>query len=178
MRFNKIKFKNLVHYICYSSDPQKLGTIKLNKILWYADILSYMYRDKPITGETYIKQQFGPVPKHILKILGELQEEEVLVKGLTKFHGYPKSEYVVLKEPDISGFSPEEISVIDDMIHGICENHTATSISNLTHDRIYELAKIGEEIPYFAILASRKGEITVEDVAWAMDTLDGIRQAS
>ena len=52
------KFKSAVHYICdkASSDPSVLGAIKLNKVLWYSDLINYLITGKPITGETYIEK--------------------------------------------------------------------------------------------------------------------------
>ena len=68
------KFKSAVHYICdkASSDPSVLGAIKLNKVLWYSDVINYLITGKPITGETYIKRQHGPVPKDIIRAIDEL----------------------------------------------------------------------------------------------------------
>jgi hypothetical protein len=62
MKFNNKKFSNLVHYICYKcDDPSQLGATKLNKILWYCDMFSYRWNSESMTGENYIKRQFGPV---------------------------------------------------------------------------------------------------------------------
>ena len=50
-------------------------------------------------------------------------------------------------------------------------NHTATSISEETHDLIWSLAQMGEEIPYETVFASRTSEIDETDVAWIRDEL-------
>ena len=64
------KLKALIHYICYQChDPSVLGATNLNKILWYSDVIAFARAGASITGETYVKQQFGPVPRHILGIL-------------------------------------------------------------------------------------------------------------
>lgn len=172
MNFNKNKFKQLVHYIASKcKDPDKLGSTKLNKILWYSDIESYRFTGKPITGEIYKKQGFGPVPHHILGVLDELQREEKIVVNDVKFHKYDKKEFISLREPDISCFSREELQIIDGHICDICQNHTAQSISNKSHDRIYEIAYQGEEIPYEAALASKIGRVKSSDIEWAKNKL-------
>ena len=57
-RFNRVKFKALVHYICWRcEDPRLLGTVKLNKVLWYAERIWYFRTGQPIVGATYLKQQ-------------------------------------------------------------------------------------------------------------------------
>ena len=170
--FERDKFKTLVHYICAQShDPSVLGATKLNKVLWYSDVLSYLRTGTTITNETYIKQQFGPVPKHILPVMEELESEGAIAVRDVEYYGYPKREFVALNEPDISTFTPNEISIVDKILDVVCHKHTATSISMASHDAVWKLAEIGEEIPLYAVLASKLGEITESDVAWAKEKL-------
>ncbi len=171
IEFNEEKFKNLILYVCSKCDPKELGSTKLNKVLWYSDMFSYLYLEKPITGETYIKLQFGPVPKDILTIIAEMKcADQIVIKDAELF-GYGKKEYIALKKPDLASFSANEISLVDDLIEYVCREHTAKEISEESHDEIWKLAEIGEEIPYYAFLASKRGEIDKEDIEWAMKSL-------
>ena len=168
MKFNKEKFKTLVHYICARCiDPTKLGATKLNKILWYSDITSYRFYGKSITGEIYKKHQFGPVPEHITSVIQELEKDKYIIIREGTFYSRSKKDYISLKNPDISNFTSKEISLIDEFIYTICNDHTAKSISQLTHNEIWELADIGEEIPYYAIWASSLGAVNADDIQWA-----------
>ena len=166
--FNEEKFKILVLYICSKCDPKELGSTKLNKVLWYSDMISYLSFQKPITGEVYVKRQFGPVPKHILAIIDKMESEGQIVTRDAVVFGYGKKEYIALEKPDLASFTADEISMVDDLIEIICKGHTAKEISETSHDGIWELAEMGEEIPYHAFLASKIGEIDEEDVKWAM----------
>jgi hypothetical protein len=162
------KLTTLVHYICAScEDPSILGGTKLNKVLWYADVNAFIEFGHPITGETYIKQQFGPVAEHLLPVVKELERKEAIVVRQAPHFAYTKWEYISLKSPDISMFKPDEISLVDNMINIVCHGNTAKSISAQTHDVIWELAEIGEKIPYYAVLASELGEFTKQDMEWA-----------
>jgi hypothetical protein len=162
------KLKALAHYVCWKvKNPADLGAIKLNKALWVADIRAFVERGVPITGERYVKRQFGPVPYSILSIVKELEREGKIVVRQTESFGNPKTDYIALKRPDFSAFSSEEISLIDDAIDFVCHRHTAMGISDKTHDAIWKLAELGEDIPYEAMLASALGEVTPEDVEWA-----------
>ena len=62
----------------YAYDPRKLGAVKLNKVLWLADFRAYLHFGKPITGVRYIKRRVWPVPKPILPVLRELEEDGIL----------------------------------------------------------------------------------------------------
>lgn len=170
--FDHDRLKALVQYICYQChDPSVLGAIKLNKILWYSDVIAFARSGDSITGETYVKQQFGPVPRHILGVIEDLEAEEALVMREVEFYGKQKKEYVALKKPDISMFTADEISLVDSVIDVVCHKHTASSISMASHDAIWKLAEIGEEIPLYAALASELGEVTEDDVKWAKRVL-------
>jgi hypothetical protein len=168
---NRAKLKALVHYIVSKSDPSRLGAIRLNKILWYLDTISYRSDGASITGETYIKRQHGPVPAHILSIVGELEHENAVVVRTRHRFGYPMTDYIAMTDADVSALSPAEIELADEIRALICDEHTAMSISQLSHTQVWEAANIGEEIPMQATLASSPGEVTDELLHWA----DGVR---
>lgn len=162
------KFKTAVHYICArSKDPSRLGATKLNKILFASDVVSYLSTGKPITGHKYKKMQFGPVPCEILNTLSALQAEGKIAVGQSKYHGFEKKDYVSLCDPDLAALDKDEIDLINFMIDEICDNHTATSISELTHDIVWDSAAMGEEIPLYAFLAAKVGVPSDIDKSWA-----------
>jgi hypothetical protein len=169
--FNKEKFSEAVHYICSKSDVDKLGAIKLNKILWFSDTLNFLVEGESITGEDYIKRQFGPVPKHILTVLEELEITGKLCINDKTLYGLTKKEYLSIEQPKLNLLLSHEISIIDDMIDRIGDGHTAHSISELTHDEIWEMADIGEVIPYETVLVATLGEIDETDIEWVNDIL-------
>jgi hypothetical protein len=79
--------------------------------------------------------------------------------------------YLALTQPDMSAFSGEEMRMIGDAIDLVCHKHTSRSISQKTHDIIWKLAEIDEEIPYEALWATRFDPITNEDLARAKKAL-------
>ena len=166
---NLKKLKALVHYVASRCEnPSVLGSIKLNKVLWVSDLWSYVKTGQPITGEIYIKQQFGPVASSSVRILDELQSEgKIVVRRRELPNGRSKVDYISMLEPDLKMFTASEISLVDQAIDFVCLQHTSRQISDKSHDVIWELAEIGEEIPYYAMLASRLDGITKEDVTWA-----------
>ncbi len=48
------KFRALVHYFIEQSqdEPNKLGTIRLNKALWFTDVFYYLATGKQMTEST------------------------------------------------------------------------------------------------------------------------------
>jgi len=169
---NNEKLKNLVHYICHKvKDPSKLGLTKLNKVLYYSDFLFYLQNYKPITEETYIKKDHGPVSKNLTRILKELQTEGKVFEREQAVIDFTRHELVSVKRPDISAFEPEEIALIDEIIEIISNNYTAQSISDLTHDEVWEVAQDGEKIPYHAILG-KESTPSQKAVKWAESVIE------
>lgn len=162
------RFKQLVHYVCsiYAGDPTKLGSVKLNKALWLADLLSYYHLGEPITNARYVKRQFGPVPTKVLPALRELESEGVLIAQDTEHFGWRKKEFIVHRLSTGEFLSAEEKQLVDQAVAWVAESHTATSISNWSHDHIWRTARDGEEIPHFTVFAN-PGKITDEDREWA-----------
>lgn len=168
---NLEKLKAVAHYVCHkASDPSVLGAIKLNKVLWYSDAISYLISGSSITGETYVKRQHGPVPCHVPRVIDSLIREGKIVRGKVDHFGFMKTEYIALKEPGMADFSGEEVAIIDAAFEHVCLDNTAKSISEQTHSVIWGLANMGEQIPYeAAVFASNVGEIDETDMNWAYE---------
>lgn len=170
---NPSRFKQLVHYVCSqcASDPTKLGAVKLNKALWLADLNAYYHLGEPITNARYLRRQFGPVPSMVVPVLRELEREGVLSIHTADYFGREKKEFVVHRTTSGDFLTPDEKRLVDRTIEKVTEQHTATSISSLSHDHIWHAAKDGEEIPHYTVFAN-PGEITDEDRAWAHMKID------
>lgn len=169
------KFKAMVHLIVAScDDPHRLGATRLNKICWYADTASYQAFGAAITTETYVKRAKGPVPQRILMAIRELENEKRILTRVNEHQVYKTKLFYSLSEPDKSLFSEREMEIISVMTEAICRNHTATSVSDLSHDDIWEAAVEGEELPFYATLVSEPAEITPEITAWADSVLDSL----
>jgi hypothetical protein len=175
--YNGEKFKNLVHYVCAKcDDPRTLGATKLNKILWYSELQAFLSLGRPITGARFVKRQFGPVPVAVIPALEELQNEGALAVRDVTYFGKPKREYISLRDPELGEFSPDEISIVDSVAAIICERHTAGSISEHTHDDVWEMAEIGEDMPLYTVFAV-KGEVTEQDIVWADSRIRELQKA-
>jgi hypothetical protein len=163
------KLEALVHYIIYRcNDPRKLGATKLNKILWYSDITNFLYTGKSISDAKYVKLQHGPVPANLVKVREKLVEEGAIAIRQDIHFGYPQTQAFALTPPNLDYFTATEISRVDEIMTDICENHSAASISAVSHDMIWEAAEIGEEIPLYAVFAAQQADVTQEDIDWAL----------
>ena len=161
MEFDPKKFKRLVHYIVWKVGKDAwFGATKLNKVLWFADARAYALTGQPITGETYTRGEFGPVPAHIMPVRAELVRE----KAIRITEEGKLTRIVALAPAQQNWFSLTELQSIDWWAEHISKNHTAASISEETHDYAWEIAKMGEELPLYAYRVARIKEPSDEDL--------------
>lgn len=161
------KFKSLVHFIVHEcqDNPSRLGAVRLNKALWFTDMLAYQANGVSVTREKYIKRKNGPVPATILATLEELEKEEKIMIRQPEHH-YDSRKFICLVAPDESLLSDDERILAKHVLDFVCE-HSANKISEITHEEIWHAAQEGEEIPMYATLATGQGVITDEVKNWA-----------
>ncbi len=164
MRLDFEKFKKAVHYVVWKVGSHKgFGATKLNKALWFADARVYVLKGHPITGVKYIRQKYGPVPNAVMPAREALEKD-----GLIEiWRDERQTRFRTKVKPDMSSFADYEIQALDHWIKVIDEDHTADSISDKTHDYGWMIAKMGEEIPLYAILAERVRRPQGEELEWA-----------
>ena len=166
------KFEAAVHYVIdrCKNDPSRLGSTRLNKALWHADVLAYKMGGESITGAQYEKRQNGPVPRDILRILDGLKVDEKVHVSEPEFPFEPRR-LVSLESATSSHFSNMEVHYIEHAIKYVL-NQTASEASEETHDIVWESAMVGEQIPLSSTLASNIGAVTEEVVDWAKKSIE------
>ena len=147
MQFDRAKFKDVVLYTCHKCDRSKLGAVKLNKVLYFLDMVRYAWTGAPVTGAAYKKRKHGPTTDYLLPALRDLVAERKLQINDVNFFGFTKKEYVTLVEPDISRLGKEEIILLDEVIDFVCSDNTATTISEYSHQTPWEMVEFGRVIP-------------------------------
>ena len=171
------KFKELVHFMIHEcrDNPMRLGSVRLNKALWFADMLAYQKAGTSLSGAHYVKRQRGPVPRAILATLRDLERDGSIYIEEPAFQYAPRM-YVSRTPPEIDHLSREECSFARDILNAVCE-YSASDISEATHEEIWEAAEEGEEIPLYATLASGRGEITDAVRTWADACIEEIERS-
>lgn len=166
--FDREKFKRLMHYVIARAGKRDgFGATKLYKVLWFAETRQYLLTGKPIAGAEYIKEKYGPIPR-----LGMAVREELVRDGAIRQWQNKRADVTgwclqSLREPQMAGFTDEELQTVNFWIEHIDKDHTATSISEQSHDFAWEIADMREPLPLFAQLATRLREPTEEELARA-----------
>jgi hypothetical protein len=129
-------------------------------------MLRFAFDGCAITGSVYIKQSLGPTSRHLLGALRELQREKAIRVSSDVYFRYRKATYLPNREPDMSGFSADEIAIVRDVIDFVANQNTAKTISEFSHNRAWEMAEFGAEIPYHTAFALFPSEVSDEAVEW------------
>jgi uncharacterized phage-associated protein len=174
IRFDYEKFLVVVHHICNACAGDELGRVKLHKILYFADFLSYLETGTPLTGEDYLKQKYGPTARHLGKALRDLESAGALKIESQPFHGYVKHTFSSLRTPENNRLSAEETTLLREVMAFVCRQ-TASQISEFSHSEPWTLVDVGERIPYFSAYGMVPSEIDEDDLDWASQEAERLR---
>ncbi len=144
------KFRALVYFFIEQckKNPDKLGTIRLNKALWFTDVAYYLWAGEQMTNSSYVRRKFGPVPKHILRVLAELEDENAITIHEPMMQ-FDVRHFVISKENKkiefVDSLSKEEEKFAKAILDRVL-GHSASEISELTHDELWRETPDGEEM--------------------------------
>ena len=158
IHLNKAKLEEAVHYICrVCNEENRLGAVKLNKILYYSDMIHYAKTGKAITGASYAKRQRGPAARQVMTAMENLRRQGRLDWTHVPVFEGARREFDAHGNTDLDLFSAGEIKQIDAMIRFVC-NQGAADISDLSHTIVWDAADMGEDLPYDTFLVSYLAE--------------------
>ncbi len=137
------KIEAAISYI--AENVANLFKVKLMKMLWYADALSYKVNGYAITGLVYRHNEMGalPIGHYSLMNLENLNiHEEVSINYDSMLHIYPSNDM------DYSVLSDGDKNILDAVIRKF-KNYKAKEIVDYMHDeRAYRETNPGDIIPF------------------------------
>lgn len=125
------KLKNVLLY--FIEKFKGVFVTQMNKLLFYADFLSYRESGQAMTGLSFRAIQHGPVPNRwdrVYSLIDDIYQVEVESKN-----GNIGNKLVSNISCDMSSFSEEQLAVLD-KVYVTFKNDTPSSISQKSHDEI------------------------------------------
>lgn len=146
---NLSKFKNVLLYILEKcAGNPNVGETVLYKLLYFSDFNYYEIYEEHLSGATYRKLPYGPVPQKINTIIKQMIDEASVQLVKTEFHGLQQTRYLPLKKADLTQLKASEKEVIDQVLLQMGD-WTATTISDYSHkDLPWEVTEEGKTISY------------------------------
>ncbi len=137
-------------------------------MLYFADMFSFVQEGRPITGEEYLKQKFGPTARQLGAVIRQLEEQGVLKIEEQVYFGFKKKTYLILKSYEPARLSESDQSLLREVADFV-RGHSARSISDVSHDSVWQAAAMGELLPYYTALQLSAEEATEDDMTWAFE---------
>lgn len=149
--FDRERLRHLLLYVLEKCGGKpNLGETVLYKLLYFIDFEAVEILGRPLTGMSYVKLQYGPVPR---KCEYESVTKEMTEKGELKifsheFYGKPQKRYVALREPNIEVFTKTEEALINRNLNQLSDMK-AGEITHYVHGDIpWKKTPDGEVINY------------------------------
>lgn len=129
---NKIEI--IINYI--AENYPNLYKVKLMKLLWYIDCISYKENNKSLTGLVYTHQKMGALPiayDEILKLPSIKVQEEIIEKDdyFTCYHIYPNDNYRAKK------LNAKEKDICDRVINKFKDLNTKELVDYMHKEKAY-----------------------------------------
>ncbi|MCW2117947.1 type II toxin-antitoxin system antitoxin SocA domain-containing protein [Flavobacterium sp. 7A] len=148
-KLNVGKMKNILLYILeHCAGKPNVGETVLYKLLYFSDFNYYELYEEQMTGATYRKLPFGPIPQNLDSILSDMIENNQIQLLKMEYHGYPQTRYIPMQKADLTLLMASEKEVIDRVVEQMSD-WSATAISNYAYkDMPWLFSKEGEDINY------------------------------
>lgn len=163
---NREKYHQAILGFLCERDNRHLGKAKLLKLLYFLDFDHFAKYDVPVTGDTYVKLPYGPVPKHADEILAEMIRDGLLESETARVFDYAQERF----SPGEDGvYTPDVLEQAErDMLAHICRNWKAVSrhaiVAAAPREAPWIAVEDGEEIPYvYAYYRNTYGELDVSE---------------
>ena len=138
------KVVEVISYFANSIKVKSLYKVKLMKLLWYADALSYKRYGHSMTGLVYRALPMGAVPLQydlIIDLKGVMYEEVEFVEG-SGYHFIPTSSNKYLH------LTKDDISVLDKIIDQFGSSSKENIINSMHNEQAYIETALNDVIQY------------------------------
>lgn len=162
VQFDRDKLKAAILHVCTTIATERLGAVKLHKTLYLADMIFYSAHGRALTGATYRKRAHGPTCAQLLATLREMEQDGSLRIGQSDYFGLRKTDYLALSAPEPGRLTGDELALLDEVADFVCNRTSARFISELSHERPWEMAESGGVIGYDTALMLFPNEVSLE----------------
>ncbi|MEZ4828250.1 MAG: DUF4065 domain-containing protein [Bacteroidia bacterium] len=116
-QLNEVKFKNVLLYLLErcAGKPNVDETV-LARLLYFCDFNHYEMYEEQLTGATYRKVPYGPVPEEMDTIIGQMVAAAQIQKLKTTYQGRTQTRYIPLEKADLTTLKASEADIIDKII--------------------------------------------------------------
>jgi uncharacterized phage-associated protein len=172
---NKLKF--ILLYFCENTDQRFLGKVKLMKLFYFLDFMHVKKYGVPVTYDTYVKLEHGPIPTTIMNLVNTACDDidsSVLSDTLrfeTPAGTLMRRAQAIRKntDTDLKNFSDSEIRIL----HIVCQrfgDKNTKFIEDASHNEAPWIeSDLFDEIPYTLAVKDKDCEVSEEEIKLAIE---------
>lgn len=167
-----VKLKAILRYFCTYTNPELLGKTKLMKLFYFVDFGHVKKYGMPITFDSYVHLERGPIPSNILNLVNSVIDfgevatlADTISIDISPGMGLQKIKcYKEFSEKDKEIFTGRELETLEK----ICKLYKDISTKNIVDLSHKESAWIntneGGNIPYTLAALDKDCQISEEDI--------------
>ena len=171
------KLKSIIHYICSKyNGNNKLGAVKLNKIIWFFDKFWFKQHYQSATSIShYCRKQKGPMIPDFYAIIKELETEGKITTTPIAPLSFNHPKYNSIQPlGDDSFLLEEQLALLNEIADIIVNELSASEASDLSHKNCWNSFADGQFIPIEAVLwddndDEEASKPSAEMIAWVED---------
>src|SRR3989338_509566 len=132
-KINEKKYKNAILFFAKKVQNGTLGKLKLMKLLYYLDFDFFEKYGRSVTGDEYLRFEYGPVPHMGEKILKQMSGKEIRITKRKIADGINDQIHIeAVKDFDVNVFTKEELLMLEEISVKL-EKFTGTEMKNASH---------------------------------------------
>ena len=176
MNISLPKLKAIILYFCQNTDPKFLGKVKLMKLIYYLDFMHLKKYGSPVTYDTYVNLEHGPIPSAIKNLVDSAADDidsSVLADAISfdcppnikMYRVLPKREFT---DTDRKYFSESELEILKQVCLRFGDK-TTKFIEDASHkESPWQKTTLLQTIPYELAAEDSDSEVSKEEIALAL----------
>lgn len=172
MKMPIAKLKAILLFFCANTDPRFLGKVKLMKLFYFLDFVHLKRYGKPVTFDTYVNLEHGPIPSTIKNLVDDVcSDPDSSILADTVYcenkEGSMISRILAKRKPsenDLKLFSKTEL----DALGAVCERFGSQNtkyIEDASHEEApWKMTSLLEQIPYSLAANDKDCQVTKEEI--------------
>ncbi len=179
MKIPLVKLKAILLYLANNTDAKFLGKVKLMKLFYFLDFMHIKKYGTPVTYDTYIHLEHGPIPSAIKNLIDTADDDlDSSALADTIHFEHPKGTQMSrilpnrkFTEKDKKLFSETEL----DILKKVCElfgNKNTQYVEKISHKEApWDKTSFLDKIPYELAAEDSDSDFNREDITLALKIL-------
>lgn len=170
MKISQNKLKAILLYFAHHTDQRFLGKVKLLKLFYFLDFTHVKIYGGPVTYDTYVKLEHGPVPSLIKNLVDTLEDDidtailadTITIEYLDRMHRIKPMRNLL--DSDLVMFSKQELKTLESVCKRFYSSN-AQSIETASHEESpWKDSAMLDVIPYTMAANDLDCQVSREDI--------------